>query len=55
MDFYISKNEVGSSLVVKGLALSLQQLGLLQWYRFSPWAGNFHIAQVQAEVKKRMN
>ena len=28
---------------VKDLVLSLQQLGLLLWYRFDPWPGNFHM------------
>ena len=28
---------------VKDLALSLLQLGLLVWYRFDPWPGNFRM------------
>ena len=38
---------------VKDLVLSLQQLGLLLWYRFDPWPGNFHMPQVQPKKKKR--
>ena len=44
------KSSVGSSLVaqwIKDPALSLQQLRLLLWLRFSPWPENFYILQVQ--------
>ena len=40
------KSNPGSSFVpqwVKGLALSLQWLGLLLWHGFHPWPRNFHI------------
>ena len=45
-----SQNFPGSSREaqrVKGLAFSLQWLGLLQWQEFSPWPGNFHMLQVR--------
>ena len=44
-----------SSLVaqrVKDPALSLQWLGSRQWGRFDPWAGNFHMPQVQPKKMK---
>ena len=51
-----SKKEVisESSLMawwVKDLAVSLQQLGSLLWYRFDPWLGNFYMPQVQLKNK----
>ena len=45
-----------SSLVgqwVKDPSLSLQQLGLLLWFGFSNWLGNFHMLLVQSKNKKR--
>ena len=44
------KNYPWISLVaqqVKGLALSLQWLGLLLWCRFDIWPQNFHMLQAQ--------
>ena len=47
----LSKQERGwRSLVaqrLKDLALLLQWLQSLLWYRFDPWPGNFHMPQVQ--------
>ena len=37
---------------VKDLVLSLQQLGLLLWYRFDPWPGNFHMPWLWPKKKK---
>ena len=38
---------------VKGLGLSLQQLGSLLWCRFDPWPGNFHGCSPPPPEKKR--
>ena len=37
---------------IKNLVLSLQQLGLQLWHRFSPRPGNFHMPQVQPKKDK---
>ena len=37
---------------IKNLVLSLQQLGLQLWHRFSPRPGNFHMPQVRPKKKK---
>ena len=47
-----------SSLVagcVKDLMLSLQWLGLLLWYTFDPWPGNFHMPSAQPKEGKKKN
>ena len=36
---------------VNDLALSLQWLGLLLWWRFDPWPGNFHMPWVWPKKK----
>ena len=44
-----------SSLVVQQVkysALSVQQLGLLLWHRFTPWPRNFHMLQTLLKGKK---
>ena len=37
---------------VKDLALSLQQLGPVVWYRFDPWPRNFHVPWAWEETKQ---
>ena len=44
-----------SSLVAqqaKDLALLPQWLGLLLWYRYDPWPGNFHMPWPRPEKKR---
>ena len=41
-----------STAVVKDLALSLQQLGTLLWFKFDPWPGNFRVLRVWPKIKK---
>lgn len=40
-------------LRVKDPALSLWQLGLLLWYGFNPWPGNFHTVPRAWQKKKK--
>ena len=50
------KSSIRSSLAVqqvKDLVLSLQRLGFLQWRKFDPWTGYFHILQNTAKKKKK--
>ena len=37
---------------VKDAVLLLQQCDLLAWHGINPWAGNFHMLQVQPKKKK---
>ena len=53
----IPKEKEKSSLVaqgVKGPVLSLLRLGLLLWYRFDFWPGNFHMLWAQP-IKQKTN
>ena len=47
-----TEQDFPGGLVVKDLALSLQQLGLLLWYGFHPWFGNLCLTQVCLKKKK---
>lgn len=50
--------ELGSSLMaqwVKDLALSLQQLRLLLWCRFSPWPSEFNMPRADQRKKLKQN
>ena len=39
---------------IKDPALSLQQLGSLLWWGFSPWLGNFCMPRTQPKKKKKV-
>ena len=38
---------------IKDLVLSLQWPGLLLWYGFDPWPGNFHMLHGHGPKKKK--
>ena len=48
-----AQEEFPGGLVVRDPALSLLQLGSLQWHGFDPWSRNFHTLQVQPKERER--
>ena len=56
VQFDMKGNALESSLVVqrvRELGLSLKQLRSLQWHRFDPWPGNFHVQQAGPKKRKK--